>query len=95
MHEHYFTPVEWHWNWLNVIPKKMQENGIPLAADLRPLELVDSVRRLWIGIIDRKLTKATDKYDVFSQAQRGSRKNSGTDDALTYLQAVLEEAKRT
>ena len=32
---------------------------------------------------------------MFSQAQRGSRKNSGTDDALTYLQAVLEEAKRT
>ena len=54
------------------------------------------MRKLWIGIIDRKPTKVTDKYYMLSQAQRASRKNSGTDEALTtYLQAVLEEAKRT
>ena len=88
------APEQWKKHWLNVIPKLVEENGIVSAAKLRPLFLIDSARKLWMGILDRKASRIHDKHKFFSTAQRGGRKGSGTEDALLVFAAQLEEAFR-
>jgi hypothetical protein len=89
------SPDEWENNWLNIIPKRLQETGIPLINDLRPLGLLDCCRKTWMSIIERKLDSIHQKFDILNQGQRGSRRSSGPQDGLLYFAAALEEAKRT
>ena len=89
------SPEEWENNWLNIIPKRLQDTGIPLINDLRPLGLLDCCRKTWMTIIERKISTIHQKYDILNQGQRGSRQKSGPQDGLLYLAAALEKAKRT
>ena len=62
------APEQWKKHCLNVIPKLVEENGIVSSAKLRPLFLIDSARKLWMGILDRKASKIHDKHKFFSTA---------------------------
>ena len=94
MQERRMAPEEWKKHWLKVIPKVLDDTGVVNAAKLRPLFLINSARKLWMGILDKKASEIHDAYHFFSNGQRGNRKGSGTEDAILVLAAQLEEAKR-
>ena len=56
------APEQWKKHWLNVIPKLVEDNGIVSAAKLRPLFLIDSARKLWMGILDKKASRIHDNH---------------------------------
>ena len=58
------TPGWWSDRWLVAIPKK--EHDTVNVGDLRPLILVDTVRKLWCNILLQRMLAIWKKHDVHS-----------------------------
>ena len=55
--------------WLVAIPKK--EHDIVKVGDLRPLILVDTVRKLWCKVLLQRMLVVWKKQDVLRHCQHG------------------------
>ena len=84
-------PPEWKWRWLAPIPKKT--TGVPTVADLRPIMLIEVIRKTWTGLIMSRITKSLLKHDALSACQHDYLRHKGTDSANLQLVNVLETAR--
>ena len=61
-------PTQLKWKWLCLKPKI--DSGIPTANNLRPLYLLDYLRKQWKRLILRRITSVWDKHNALNEAQR-------------------------
>ena len=77
----------WKWRWLVPIPKK--QNDITQLNDLRPLMLLEALRKVWTGLVISKLQSVWQRRRTLNQAQHGCQKNMGTATAsLLHIDSI-------
>ena len=84
------TPAWMQWGWLCPKPKD-PEAEITLDG-LRPLILLEVVRKLWVGIVVNRITRARERHAALAPAQHGFRPGRGTDTALLQFLNATEHA---
>ena len=60
---------------------------------LRPLMLIEVLRKAWVGIIISKSTSAWERHLILSPSQHGFRRGRGTDTALAEFINAREHAE--
>ena len=87
------TPAWLQWGWLCPTPKD-PEQSITLDG-LRPLMLLEVLRKLWVWIIVRKISRLWEAHQILSPSQHGFRKGRGTGSALVVHLNCWERARLT
>jgi hypothetical protein len=59
---------------------------------MRPISLFEVTRKLWLGIISRRITAVWDAFNILGPTQHGFRSKHGTETALIQLISSLESA---
>ena len=85
-------PAQWKWRWLCLKPKT--DHSTPSANDLRPLCLVDCVRKLWGKVLLRRIQRIWSAHKVIADNQH-CRSHRGCSTALLEFQAANETAQET
>ena len=96
LHQRSFSgpnPTWLQWGWLCLKPKD-PENGITLDG-LRPLMLLEVLRKLWIWIHVRKIVRLWEVHGALTPSQHGFRRGHGTDSALMAYLNCFEHAQST
>ena len=83
------TPA-WKWRLLRPIPKKL--DNITLH-DLRPITLIETTRKVWVGIFTSRIKHFLHKYDLLHHSQHAYSKSRGTDTVHPQLRNLLEECQ--
>ena len=83
------TPDWWKWRWLVPIPK--QSESTPELTQLRPLMLVEPLRKVWMRLVMDRITAVWRELGVMSTMQHGSTKMRGTDTASVQLISMMEQ----
>ena len=81
-------PQSWKWRWLLPIPKVED----PTPCQLRPLGLLEILRKLWSSIFVQRISDHIHKHNLLHRGQH-SGKGRGTESAVLELAASLETAK--
>ena len=84
------VPDWWKYSWLVPIPKT--EDPFTKASNLRPIILLEIMRKVWIGITIKKIQDCWEKHHVLQSSQHGYRRRMGTDAAIIQLINIMEEA---
>jgi len=82
------TPDAWKWKWLVPIPK----GTLYKIQDIKPIMLMEVLRKLWTGLIVKQITTSLQKHEVLSLNQHGYLPKRGTDTAKLQLLNTLETA---
>jgi hypothetical protein len=82
-------PETWKWRWMVLLPKKVD----PTIDDLRPISLVEVVRKVWNCLILKRIGRALERYKVLSDKQHAYRPGRGTSSASVQLINALEVAQ--
>ena len=84
------TPIDgWGDRWLVPIPKIVD----PSLGDLRPIMLVDVLRKIWVGLLMDKIRQMWDKWGLINEAQHGFMSGKGTHTAIPHLISLFETAR--
>ena len=84
------TPIDgWGDRWLVPIPKITD----PSLGDLRPIMLVDVLRKIWVGLLMDKIRQMWDKWGLINEAQHGFMSGKGTHTAIPHLISLFETAR--
>ena len=75
------TPLWLQWGWLCPKPKDP-------SAEIT----LDGLRKLWVGIVIQRITRAWERHHVLTDAQHGFRPGRGTDTALLQFINAREHA---
>ena len=67
--DNHLTPDHWNWKLLCPIPKADKDPQV--LDNLRPIMLVECLRKLWVGILIRRLSVFLTKEDFLSKSQHG------------------------
>ena len=81
-------PAAWKWKWLVPIPK----NASKRIQDIRPIMLMEVLRKLWTGLIVAEVTSSLQRHSALSLSQHGYLPHHGTDTANLQLLNTLESA---
>ena len=81
-------PDSWKWRWLVPIPKC--DN--PQLSDLRPLVLIEAIRKIWTGIFVHRILTFLHKHSVLCANQHGFLWGKSTESASIILLNALETA---
>ena len=84
------TPDWWTSRWLVTIPKKQEE--VPKVGNMRPLILVEAVRKLWCKLLLKRILLVWRKYNVLHRYQHGFISGRSTMTASTLFINMLEDA---
>ena len=82
------TPEYWKWRWLVPIPKAKS----PSLLELRPLSLIEALRKIWFSIPIRRIQEYWSKGGL-RQEQHGFRLNHSTDGPILTMINTTETAK--
>ena len=85
---HQSLAEEWKWRWLVPIPKK----GGTSLQDLRPIMLLEVLRKVWTTLIMSRITKVLYKHKVLTPTQHAYLPHKGTDSANLQVINTLETA---
>ena len=85
------TPPWLQWGWL--CPKPKDPEAEVTLDGLRPLILLEVLRKLWVGLIIGRITRAWERHSVLADAQHGFRPGRGTDTALLQFINAREHAE--
>ena len=85
------TPPWLQWGWL--CPKPKDPAAEVTLDGLRPLILLEVIRKLWVGIIITRITRAWERHGILSDAQHGFRSGRSTDTALLQFINAREHAE--
>ena len=87
------TPTWLQWGWLCPKPK---DPSSPITLDgLRPLMLLEVLRKIWVLIYVRKIVQHWEAHRALTHSQHGFRRGHGTDSALLVHLNCLEHARHT
>ena len=87
------TPPWLQWGWL--CPKPKDPEAEVTLDGLRPLILLEVIRKLWVGLIIARITRAWERHSILADAQHGFRPGRGTDTALLQFINAREHAEET
>ncbi len=79
----------WGTRLLAPIPKKPD----PELKDLRPLMLVEVMRKIWVGLVTNRISAFWDKFGLVNPSQHAYLRNRGTHTAIPQLINAMETAK--
>ena len=82
------VPKSWKWRWLVPIPKKDD----PQLSDLRPLVLIEAIRKIWTGIFIHRILTFLHNNNTLCQNQHGFMWGKSTESASIILLNALETA---
>ena len=82
-------PEWWKWTNLTLKPKDL-DNITP--DTLRPLVLVEVLRKVWIGLIINQTNAIWHRHNILNPSQHGFRPKRGTDTAILQLQSIFEQS---
>jgi len=82
-------PDHWQQKWAVFIPKVA---GSKSLNDLRPIMLLETLRKQWFKLIVADITYVWEKFNMMSDAQHGSRRGRSTDAAILQLQNLIEDS---
>jgi hypothetical protein len=85
------NPDSFRYKWLCLIPKKGKSPTI--YANLRPLMLIEALRKLWIELSLEPVISLWHESNLFSTDQHGSTRGCGTYSAIFDVLAIMEEAE--
>ena len=83
-------PEWWTERWLVPIPKKEQD--VTNITNLRPLILVEAVRKIWCKLLLQRILRVWKKHDVLQHTQHGFRAGYSTTTASIMFLNTLEDA---
>ena len=86
-------PEWWQWKWICPIPKVDPE--VATLDDLRPIALLETTRKIWMGIIVGRITSIWERESVLSNGQYGFRRNRSTEAPTSQVINALEEAEES
>ena len=78
------------WRWLCPIPKKQGDISM---EDLRPLSLVEVLRKSWSSHVIYNMRQLWEKHGLLDNSQSAYREGRGTENALLQVINGLEEAQ--
>ena len=81
----------WKWRWLVPIPKKF--NDIAILKDLRPLMLIETLRKLWTKLIIDRVQQVWRTRHTLNPCQHGCQANLGTSTASILHIDSIEAAR--
>jgi hypothetical protein len=84
------TPDAWTKRWLVVIPKKQEE--IPNVSNMRPLILVEAIRKLWCKLLLHRILRVWKKHNALHHYQHGFIRGRNTMTASMLFINSLEDA---
>ena len=84
-------PASWNWKWLNYIPKVVSDNV--RLPDLRPLMLIEILRKLWSSHISTKIMGAIRRHHMLDDAHHGYISGRGTTTAILLNINQAEDAE--
>lgn len=87
---HKSTPTFWKWRWLVPIPKKADNNTL---INLRPISLIETSRKLWIGIFIDKIKHFWTQSNLLCESQHAYLANRSTEGALLQFRNLMEETE--
>jgi hypothetical protein len=87
---HKSTPTFWKWRWLVPIPKKADNNTL---INLRPISLIETSRKLWVGIFIDKIKHFWTKSNILCESQHAYLANKSTEGALLQFRNLMEETE--
>jgi hypothetical protein len=85
---HKSTPTFWKWRWLVPIPKKADNNTL---INLRPISLIETSRKLWVGIFIDKIKHFWTKSNILCESQHAYLASKSTEGALLQFRNLVEE----
>ena len=86
-------PPWWQIKYLCPKPKIAADEAT--LSDLRPIQLIETPRKLWIGIIVAKIVAVWEKQSILSNSQYGFRSHRGCHSAILQVVNALEEAEES
>ncbi|OXE35816.1 MAG: hypothetical protein CGW95_11575, partial [Phenylobacterium zucineum] len=85
------TPDWLKWCWL--CPKPKDPEAAVSLDGLRPLMLIEVIRKAWVGVTITKITSCWERHQILSPIQHGFRRGRGTDTALVEFINAREHAE--
>ena len=85
------TPMWMKWCWL--CPKPKDPDAEVTLERLRPLILIEVLRKSWVHLVVQRITACWESHDILSPAQHGFRRGRGTDSALAEFINAREHAE--
>jgi hypothetical protein len=86
------VPEYWKWRFLAPIPKDSTKESLGLV-DLRPIVLVEALRKVWASIFVRRIQRLWKVHATLHPGQHGYLQGKGTDTAVVEVLNALETAK--
>ncbi|MEW8542876.1 MAG: reverse transcriptase family protein [Candidatus Thiodiazotropha sp.] len=82
-------------NWLigEILPIYKNKGDINNPENYRPITLLSCLGKLFTAIINTRLTKYSDRYNVITDSQTGFRKGFSTSDNLFVINSLIEILK--
>ncbi len=74
---------------MTLLPKEIGVNDL---SKIRPISLFENIRKLWAGMVSRRVQRIWNENDVLHPNQHGFRWQRGTHTALLHLLNQLEKA---
>ena len=81
-------PCSWSKSLIVPIHKKGEQND---PGNYRGISLINSITKVFIGILTERLNKWVDKYKVINEAQAGFRKGYSVIDQTFNLQCLVQK----
>ena len=84
-------PNWWKKKWL--CPKAKIDPALATLDDLRPISLLETTRKIWLGIIVGRVVGIWESEDVMANGQYGFRKGRGCESPTLQVLNALEDAE--
>jgi hypothetical protein len=82
-------PEWWKWRWLSVLPKVPN----PSILQYRPIMLLEATRKLWTGLVAKKISAVWEQNNMLHPSQFGARPRTSTYNNLLQTIASLESSR--
>jgi hypothetical protein len=89
MWRHHSVPQFWQDRLMTLLPKI---NGVNDLSKVRPISLFENIRKLWAGMVSRRVQSIWHKHNLLHPNQHGFRWQRGTHTAVLHLLNQLELA---
>ena len=81
-------------SWTIGVIKPIYKKGDPiLPENYRPITLLSCLGKLFTSVINNRLKKYSEKYNIIEQVQAGFRQNHSTSDNLFIIKSLIDIAK--
>ena len=79
----------------DILPNYKNKGSVNLPENYRPITLLSCLGKLFTSILNNRLNKFTEKYEIICHNQAGFRRRLSTSDNLFVLQSLFEMSKST